>query len=172
MPGLPTGLLCHTCFLDVHVSHPLHRVERFDGVSFEKTTLQQLGMVIQLGHAPGNICSSPAISPTSTVIIHMDGIHPITITFCNCNQMHVAGDRIQQALCVELYPATLVDPATFCTFHVLEVFHVLMLQSKINAYDFYLSMEKITNNSRLAKHSVSLLLLLHTTAYVSIVGTA
>jgi hypothetical protein len=69
--------------------------------------------------------------------------------------MAQAGDRTQQLLQAKLYGATLTDPTTFMTFRLLDHFHVLTLQSKMNMYDFYKSLEKITDHSSLGAHYVS-----------------
>lgn len=78
--------------------------------------------------------------------MHTNGLHPVTLQYCQCNLSNRAGDRVQQLLRMELYPATLYDPTTFCTFRLLETFHILTLQSKINATDFYESLVRLTDN--------------------------
>lgn len=147
-------LLCRGCCSKTHQNHPFHRVEKFNGQWFEKTTLQEVGVVIQLGHADGKQCSSPAIAPRDALVMHTNGLHPVTLLFCDCDQVHKAGDRIEQSLRAELYPATLTDPSTFCTFRVLEQFHIHTLQSKVTVYDFYLALEKLTDNTGLGKRYV------------------
>jgi hypothetical protein len=44
-------------------------------------------------------------------------------------------------------PATPLKPQAAFTFDVLEMFHLLTTQSKISAYDFYLSLLHRTDNS-------------------------
>ena len=65
-----------------------------------------------------------------------------------------AGDRTQQLLRAELYGASITDPSTFCTFRALEHFHMQTLQSKITAYDYYMTLEKLTDIAGLGKHYV------------------
>lgn len=89
------------------------------------------------------------------MVIDTTGFHGVTLQFCQCDKMHRAGTRTQQLLRSELYGATLHDPTTCCTFRVLEHFHITTLQSKINAYDYYMSLEKLTNNGSLMKQPVS-----------------
>lgn len=43
-------------------------------------------------------------------------------------------------------PATLERPKTVCTFRALELFHMLSHRGKVTAYDYYVSLEKITDN--------------------------
>lgn len=86
------------------------------------------------------------------MVLHTNGFHPVSLRYCGCCDN--TGDNIEQALCSELYPATLNAPTTFCTFRVLEQFHTLTLQSKINAYDYYMSLKVITDSMGLGKQYV------------------
>ena len=122
---------------------------------FQHTTLQALGMELQLGHPIGEECLSPAYGPRACVVLHTNGLHPVTIKYCQCNQLSRAGDRTEQLLRTELYPATLTSPTTFCTIRMLEHFHLQTLQSKITAYDYYKSLEKLSDVARLGLPYVS-----------------
>ena len=44
-----------------------------------------------------------------------------------------------------LFPATTTDPQTASTFALLESAHVLSVQSKLSLYDFYISIETLTD---------------------------
>ncbi|GJF00432.1 CxC2 domain-containing protein [Phanerochaete sordida] len=145
-------LICHGCCLRAHQDHPLHRVQRWNGQFFEKITLQALGLVVQLGHRHGEACASPLLGPRASLVIHTNGFHPVTLLFCGCSNIGAAGDRTQQLLCRELYSASLTDLTTFCTFRVLEAFHGLTLQSKITAYDYYMTLQALTDISGLGQH--------------------
>ena len=122
---------------------------------FEKITLQDLGLVIQLGHPPRQRCVAPAIAPRACLVLHTNGLHPVTLQFCECDQVARAGDRTQQLLRAELYGATLADPTSLMTFDMLRHYHLLTTQSKINMYDFYRTLEKITDVSGLGPSYVS-----------------
>jgi len=67
--------------------------------------------------------------------------------FCLCQGTEVVGDVWQQLLRLKLFPATIIDPHTACTFRVLELYHVLTLQGKVSLYDFYAGLEKRSDNS-------------------------
>ncbi|GJF00762.1 CxC2 domain-containing protein [Phanerochaete sordida] len=139
------------CCVAAHADNPFHRVTEWNGRFFEATTLQNLGLVIQLGHPRGEHCAIPAAAPRSFVVIHTNGFHPVTLQFCQCDKQYRAGTRVQQLLRRELWPATLDDPSTCCSFRMLEMFHMLTLQSKVTAYDFYLSLQKITDRYNVGK---------------------
>ncbi|GJE99776.1 CxC2 domain-containing protein [Phanerochaete sordida] len=138
-------LVCQGCCLAVHHDQPFHRIKRWNGQYFEKITLQAIGLTVQLGHPHGQPCASPIPAPRASLVIHTNGMHPVTLLFCGCSNIAAAGDRTQQLLRAELYGASLTDPTTFCTFRVLEHFHVLTLQSKITAYDYYMTLQAMTD---------------------------
>jgi hypothetical protein len=117
--------------------------------------LQDVGVVIQLGHKAGEPCIAPEYSPRTSLVLHTNGFHSVTLLYCRCNRVEQAGTRTQQLLRSSLYPATLTDPSTFCTIQMLEQFHILTLQGKLTAYNYYQSLERLTNNTGLSKHYVS-----------------
>lgn len=61
----------------------------------------------------------------------------------------------QQLLRAQLFPTTTLDPTTCCTFRVLEHFHLMTLQSKITAHDYYSTLDKLANGTGLAHSYVS-----------------
>ena len=67
------------------------------------------------------------------------------LVFCGCNLASDYGSRVQQLLCRRLLPATTIDPQTACTFSLLKSAQLLSLQSKISLYDYYLSIEQLTD---------------------------
>ncbi|GJF00658.1 hypothetical protein PsYK624_169540 [Phanerochaete sordida] len=83
------------------------------------------------------------------MIVDINRLHPIDIRFCTCNNIAAAGNAIEQLLRQELYPATLTNPSTLFTFSLLNAFQTLSLQSKVNAYDFYTSIEHIADSAKL-----------------------
>ncbi|KAF7797546.1 hypothetical protein EIP86_008746 [Pleurotus ostreatoroseus] len=56
-------LYCSKCCVLVHERHPFHNIKRWNGQYFEKSTLQSLGLIVQLGHAPGTKCHNPSYAP-------------------------------------------------------------------------------------------------------------
>ena len=81
------------------------------------------------------------------MVLHTNGWHRVVLRYCNCDMVHRAGDYLDQLLRFELYPATVGDPTTCATFRVLETFHALTLQGKITVYDFYTTMNNMTDNT-------------------------
>ena len=81
-------------------------------------------------------------------VIHVNGIHTVDLAFCACSHVGKHGDRVQQLLRRRLLPATSKDPNTACTFQLLRAAHVLSVQSKLSLYDYYISLEQLTDASR------------------------
>ncbi|GJF00807.1 CxC2 domain-containing protein [Phanerochaete sordida] len=140
-------VVCKACCLTSHQNQPFHRVKQWNGRFFESVTLKDIGLVIQLGHLRGEYCSAPSAAPRSFVVIHTNGLHPVNVQYCQCDRQKAAGTKLQQLLRYELYPATLEEPTTCCTFRGLEHFHLLTLQSKVTAYDYYLTLTKLTDRA-------------------------
>ena len=67
------------------------------------------------------------------------------LAFCGCSEASHHGTRVQQLIYRQLFPATDLDPQTVCTFSLLKAAQLLSLQSKLSLYDYYLSIEKLTN---------------------------
>ncbi|TDL20498.1 hypothetical protein BD410DRAFT_725441 [Rickenella mellea] len=142
-----SGLIrCSNCCVTDHTRHPLHAIQKWNGQFFEKTTLRDLGLCVQLGHVPGSSCLSPEPGPAEFTVVHTNGIHVINLNYCGCGS---AGNKRQQLLRREWFPASQVIPQTCCTFRVLESFQITSLQLKISAYDFYGALAKLTDNTGL-----------------------
>jgi hypothetical protein len=77
-------------------------------------------------------------------VVHTNGIHLINLSFCECPG---AAEKDIQLLCASWFPATLTRPCTAFTFDLLDSFHLLTLQSKTSAFDYYMSLEHKTDNT-------------------------
>ncbi|KAJ3535047.1 hypothetical protein NM688_g7034 [Phlebia brevispora] len=141
-------LLCKRCCVKSHKHNPFHHIEFWNGHFFELTSLKNIGFILQLGHSSGS-CKNPVAGPCDFVVIHTNGLHEVAVQFCMCENVQVAGNRLQQLLRLELYPATISMPSTCATFRALDHYHLLTLQSKIPGYDYYLSLEYLSNNAGL-----------------------
>ncbi|KAF9502937.1 hypothetical protein BS47DRAFT_1374507 [Hydnum rufescens UP504] len=139
------GLLCQNCCVNHHHHLPLHQIETWDSGCFEHTTLFELGLVVQLGH--GN-CPSPNLKKgaSSFTVIHINGLHKVLIYFCDCS---TAPHAHIQLLHSGWFPVTVVLPQTCATFNILRHFHLLSLQSKLSAHQFYCALKRGTNNTGL-----------------------
>lgn len=103
-----------------------------------------------LGH-DGAPCPTPS-APRTVIVYHVNGYHSLRISQCRCSGSPPA---YKQYLRGNLFPATYRRPQTAFTFEVLELFHELTLQSKVNAYDFFKTLGRVTDNTGQANHPVS-----------------
>jgi len=100
-----------------------------------------------LGHPVGERCPGPqSTSKDGFVVVHNNGIHMVSLTFCGCE---TAETHYRQLLRVRWLPATSDRPRTAATFHVLEDFHLVLLESKLSCYDFYNALARRTDNTGL-----------------------
>ncbi|KAF7321835.1 CxC2 domain-containing protein [Mycena kentingensis (nom. inval.)] len=140
------ALLCGTCIVEEHSTNPLHWIEAWTGVFFQRTSLQSLGLRIQLAHPRGEACPMPQPGHRDFVILHTNGIHSVSLDFCGC-QHHGRASNATQLLRARLYPSTGPCPQTCASFACLESFHALSLHGKTSAYNYYRALEYQTSGS-------------------------
>ena len=88
-------------------------------------------------------------------IIDANGWHEIRIIFCTCGASAPWDESYRQLLRMHWYPASFDRPRTAFTFDLLETYHKLTLQSKVNLYDFYLTILQKSDNQGRFKTIVS-----------------
>ena len=158
-------LFCGECAVRSHLVLPLHRLEVCslhrcghtprscysqcwkDGF-FDRTSLRSLGFVCHLGHG-GAAC--PVESPPhDLVVVDTNGWHKLQVVFCSCSMPGTPQtEHYRQLLRIRWYPASFNRPRTAFTFDLLETYHKVTLQGKLNLYDFYLViMHKSDNQGR------------------------
>ncbi|KAF7326720.1 CxC2 domain-containing protein [Mycena sanguinolenta] len=144
------ALFCTPCLVSIHADNPLHFVQTWNGSFFERNTLRNLGLRIQLGHIRGEACprtlarSAEETSKASFCIVHTNGIHEVALDFCICGK---AQSHTVQLLRARLYPATTLRPSSAASFSVLRKFHMHSFESKCSAYEFYNALARETNNT-------------------------
>ncbi len=87
----------------------------------------------------------------------MNGLNQIAVDFCACEHVGTYGLMRQQLLRHRLFPATIDQPQTCSTFSLLEHYRMQALQSKITMYDYYMALEKLTENRGFASVPVGLI---------------
>ncbi|KZP18029.1 hypothetical protein FIBSPDRAFT_956594 [Athelia psychrophila] len=141
-------LVCPGCCVLHHQRSPLHRIKRWTGEFFEKTSLQELGLRVQLLHPPGKRCTWSEKAPAKFVVLHTTGIHRVSVDFCGC-VLHGKPkvERRVQLMRTAWWPASTIDPQTCATFALLKDFHLLSLQGKLSVFDYYHALELKSNSS-------------------------
>lgn len=120
---------------------------------FQRTTLCDLGLRVQLGHAYGRSCPTRLAANATFRVVHSNGIHHVAIDQCRCRGV----DFYKQLLSIGWWPATPLEPRSAATFEVLRHFHLLNLQGKVTGYSFYQALEYQTDNTALKPPPVSFL---------------
>jgi len=85
------------------------------------------------------------------VIADLSGIHVVDVQFCAC--LGATGTTLShyiQLLRFSCFPSTTTRPQSAFTFDILNTFHLLTLQGKVSAYDFYSALEHKTDNTRIS----------------------
>ncbi|KAF7317939.1 hypothetical protein MKEN_00882100 [Mycena kentingensis (nom. inval.)] len=137
------ALVCRECCLAAHRAHPFHLVQFWTGLYFIRKPLKDLGLRVQVGHRGGDRCPRPTPARSDFVVIEHNLIHKVSLDFCGC---HRTDDPYHiQLLRAGLYPSTQDQPRTCITFACLDRFHALTLQGKVTAYDFYRTLEILTD---------------------------
>ncbi|KAF7796181.1 hypothetical protein EIP86_007355 [Pleurotus ostreatoroseus] len=150
-------LVCEKCIVSRHSRLPLHTIEvrkrgsillliltaalqKWEDGYFIASSLFALGLRISFGHIDNTAC--PLGQERELVVIHTNGIHRVKVSFCRCN---FGVKPWQQLMRASWWPATPLDPHTAATFQVLRQFHYQNLQGHITTYDFYRSLEILTD---------------------------
>ncbi|KAF8222307.1 hypothetical protein L208DRAFT_1077656, partial [Tricholoma matsutake] len=133
-------LYCKACIIECHHDQLLHILEEWKNSFFHQTTLQNLGLCMQLGHQSWSSCSFHHQGHKDFFILHTNGIHSIDIDFCGCNS---APTPCEQLLEAGWWPSTPLEPQSVASMAVLWSFHILNLQGQISPTDFYQSLEQM-----------------------------
>ncbi|KAH7904723.1 hypothetical protein BJ138DRAFT_1138468 [Hygrophoropsis aurantiaca] len=134
--------LCAGCMVEQHQLLPFHNV-KWTGSYFQKVSLQQLGLVVYLGH-DGLACPMFGYTINDFIVVASNGIHCVSAKFCTCL---LAPSHPVQLLRSQLVPATVHRPRTAFTFEVLTFFQLENLQGKLAAYDFCETLARISDNA-------------------------
>ncbi|KAF7294445.1 CxC2 domain-containing protein [Mycena kentingensis (nom. inval.)] len=134
---------CHHCVKRAHQLLPFHHLDEWNGRFWVKTSLCELGLVVQLGHG-GFPCPFPDVFVRNMTVIDAPLIHTIRLRYCACNRSHNISD-IQQLLRYGWYPATVIEPRTCTTFRTLQAFRLYNVVGNLNVTDFVAAMERMTN---------------------------
>lgn len=115
------------------------------GTHFIKTTLVAIGLRVQIGH-PDFRCANPIAGHKNFTVVDVSTIHHVAVDFCGCERRV---SHRQKLLRAQWFPATVDQPRTCFTFRALEHFHALTLSGKLSAYEYYKTLERLTDNTEI-----------------------
>lgn len=138
---------CENCFIKSHRHNPFHWAlvwdkERKIWVRRDYSRLGN-GNFIQIGHFGDNSSCSGTSGIIDFVITDTNGVHSSRVRFCHCSGKP---NKAEQLIRADLFPATPRDPVSAFTIAVLKHFRMHNLQSKCGAFDFIMSIRRLTNN--------------------------
>ncbi|KAJ6491118.1 hypothetical protein C8R45DRAFT_1096639 [Mycena sanguinolenta] len=93
------GVLCKACCIENHASKPLHFVQSWNGCSWDKLLLKDIGFVYQMGH-DGRACAQSETAVSSLLVLDICG--PVSIRYIDMQigfdgqdaaRSQVTGDR-------------------------------------------------------------------------------
>ncbi|KAF8235533.1 hypothetical protein L208DRAFT_1256802, partial [Tricholoma matsutake] len=134
------GLYCKACIIEGHHTEPLHIIEEWKNGFFQWTTLQNLGLCMQLGHQLQSSCPFRHQGHKDFVVLHINGIHSINVDFCGCDGVPAPREQLLE---VGWWPSTPLKPQSAASMAVLWSFHILNLQGQIAPTDFYRALEQM-----------------------------
>ena len=136
--------MCKYCMVSSHCFSPFHRIERWTGTHLEKEFLNNIGLIIYLGHS-GQPCSKASFI-VETTIVHTSRIQMASISYCGCEgQDKATKPRPQQLIRSGLYLASFKRTSSAFSVAVLKQFYHLCTQGKLTAHDFIASLRRLTN---------------------------
>ncbi|KIY60882.1 hypothetical protein CYLTODRAFT_316177, partial [Cylindrobasidium torrendii FP15055 ss-10] len=132
--------LCTSCCLRTHKRTPLHRLERWNGRFFERTSLKVLGMVMVLNHDDNTTCSVHD-QPQDLVVVDMAGIFTVSIQVCRCPER--ARPTYIQIFQAGWYPATAKHTKTAVSLEVLDHYRRLKVHGALPVRAFVDALEHL-----------------------------
>jgi len=120
----------------------------------QRTSLLELGHSFYIGHQH-TPCPSPNARFQKILIIDHSGAHHIKVQFCACKEDPKWIEHYCQLLRMKWYPASFNRPRTAFTFDILDTYHKITLQGKLNLYDFYKTLMQKSDNCGRKKVIVS-----------------
>jgi hypothetical protein len=86
-------------------------------------------------------------------VVDLSGYHTVCVRFCRCSKNGLL-DPFRQLMRFHWYPASTRRPKTAFTYDLLDTYHKISLQGKLNLYDFYNAIMQKTDNHGRSKPKV------------------
>lgn len=99
-----------------------------------------------MSHRLGSGCAFGVRGHMDFTVIHTNGIHNVDVWFCRCGVVDPAWAQLMD---VSWWSATPLEPQTCATATVLRQFTTLNTLGKVSGYDYFRSLEMLTDNTGL-----------------------
>lgn len=151
---------CQACIIQKHQALPCHRLERWNGDCFVRTSLMDEGYVLHLGHGgspcpcagqDGNlqhgvpILKDPSLYRPTVTLAAVNGFFEHKVAWCFCK---VDGSRVSAPMQLfhdRWFPATQTRTESAFAFDLLDHFWVDMMECKTSHHSFIQKLGRITN---------------------------
>lgn len=137
---LTSADFCQDCLIAMHHVVPTHRILKWTGATWSKTTLQEIGLTFALGD---HITACPQANLKTFCLGDTTGIHSIKVAFCGCRGHALPPVQLLQK---RILPCSDDDPSTGFTFSVLRQFHFASVDAKLSSSRFYAILQRSANN--------------------------
>jgi hypothetical protein len=157
----------------VHKGTPFHSIEKWTGLFFQSTSLNEEGFTFYLGHH-GSPCpeiqlesSNPETQASgrtggrttdedriseawqndnrkSLIVVDVSGVHQLHIGWCQCKDAPGADIQLLRS---RIFPASISNPSTAFTFRLLGYFYIDSVECKTSALSFFSKLRRLTNES-------------------------
>ncbi|PBK62356.1 hypothetical protein ARMSODRAFT_895754, partial [Armillaria solidipes] len=147
---LATYLECQECVVERHADTPFFGPlsQQWNSDFFNKVSLRDLGLRIQVGHNGPGHCINPQPGHADFTVLHVNGAHQIHLNFCWCDQRVTSWKQLMHA---ELFPATVDQTKTCVTFRLLKQYQALSGSGKVSAYEFHLALSQMMDAMGISK---------------------
>ncbi|KAF9565021.1 hypothetical protein CPC08DRAFT_630413, partial [Agrocybe pediades] len=160
-------IMCRRCMRQSHRPNPLHRLEVWTGMHFEKVPSWNVGSYILVRHTgqraesgPGEnpdgngsghipivdvsvIPSKDALHNSYVRVIHVTGVHHLAMVASPCH----GDDSIPLDLIASKYmPSSFKRIRTLFTLDLLDTYQLSNLELKASAYQYYNLLRRVTNS--------------------------
>lgn len=141
-------ICCANKLVEEHGRLPFHRVRRWNGLFFKRSSLGEAGLVLHLGHDGQPCPEAPNDGKTMKLTIgDLTGMHHLDVRRCHCPGIGSStDDLVPQLVRSRLMPATMKAPRTAFTFRLMEDYELDTLQGKKPQFDFYTKIVRLTRN--------------------------
>ncbi|KZS90570.1 hypothetical protein SISNIDRAFT_386166, partial [Sistotremastrum niveocremeum HHB9708] len=140
-------LACSDCTVRMHTHHPLHRIKKWYGGTWHRSSLWEIGLTVCLGHDDLSPCPVPHRYDAPITVLHTTGFHDVAVVFCGCSTNPNDLLKRNQLLRVKWFPASQDKPQTAFTFDLLELFHQITSVSGFSAHQYHSALQNLTDNS-------------------------
>ncbi|KAJ7300618.1 hypothetical protein DFH08DRAFT_979518 [Mycena albidolilacea] len=98
-------LFCKQCIVKRHTVLPTYWVQEWNRTFFERQALENLGLVVQLGHLTGYSCNNPWKAHQDFVVIDVTGVHNVNVNYCLCDSKIERWQQLMQVSVHDFLPS-------------------------------------------------------------------